>query len=87
MRKTARINRTDFPDGAFQMTKAAAEVVTEKPSEAAGLLTNLLLFCWLVTSVKMWLFLQTQFSRKFSLVVLDSILGSVPSTTHLTVPL
>ena len=48
VRKTARINRTDFPDGAFQMTKAAAEVVTEKPSEAAGLLTNLLLFCWLV---------------------------------------
>ena len=49
MRKTARINRTDFPDGAFQMTKAAAEVVTEKSSEAAGLLTNSLLFCWLVT--------------------------------------
>jgi len=35
VRKTARINRTDFPDGAFQMTKAAAEVVTEKSSEAA----------------------------------------------------
>ena len=71
VRKTARINRTDFPDGAFQMTKAAAEVVTEKPSEVAGLVTNLLLYCWLVTFKEQCknVVVFTNTRAKFSLVV------------------